>query len=413
MSNKLKRVIACLATIIMLLCSVPMGNFAGVDFGFTVSAEGEATSGQCGDNVYWTLDDDGTLTISGEGEMWNYGYYGGNISPFYENSGIKNVVIENGVTSIGDFIFYWCFFIEGIEIPNSIITIGDCSFEYCNSLKYITIPDSVTSIGDYALLDCCNLVNIDVTEGNANYSSMDGVLFNKDKTQLIQYPRGKELTEYIIENSVTTIGEFAFGYCENLKSVIMANSVTKIGNSSFYNCYNLTNIEISNNVKTIGALAFGGCTRLSNVTIPRSVISIGDYAFTDNPLVATRMDTILNIYYSGSKSEWEKILLGEEAFSEKATIHFSESTHTHNYTPKTTKAATCTSTGTKTYTCSCGDTYTETIAKTAHTPVTDKAVSATCTTAGKTVGSHCSECGTVIKAQTTVKARGHKTKTTT
>ena len=126
-----------------------------------VSAESTDTSGYCGSNLTWKLDSEGTLIISGSGNIYDYGYYGyGTRSPFYDRSDIKKVVISDGVTSIGNEAFGRCSNLTGVTIPNSVTSIGRDAFSGCSNLTTATIPDSVTSIADYAFYGCSGLTDI-------------------------------------------------------------------------------------------------------------------------------------------------------------------------------------------------------------------------------------------------------------
>ena len=160
-----------------------------------------------------------------------------------------------------------------------VTSIGGGAFYGCYSLTSVTIPDSVTSIDNNEFMTCYNLTNITVDNSNQYYSSADGVLFNKEKAELIQYPIGNTRTSYTIPNSVTSIGSCAFVACLNLTSVTIPDSVTSIGYSAFRNCSSLTSITIPDSVTSIGNWAFYGCDSLTSVTIPNSVTSIGNYAF--------------------------------------------------------------------------------------------------------------------------------------
>ncbi len=162
---------------------------------------------------------------------------------------------------------------------HKVTSIGSSAFYRCDSLTSITIPEGVTSIGGDAFYRCDSLTSIIVEPNNQNYSDDNGVLFNKNKTEIIQYPAGKTETEYRIPEGVTSIGFSAFEYCDSLTSVTIPETVTTIGSSAFYNCDSLTNITIPKGVTSIGRIAFFDCDSLTSITIPEGVTSIGDCVF--------------------------------------------------------------------------------------------------------------------------------------
>ena len=227
--------------------------------GLSANAE---KSGTCGPNLKWHLTDDGVLTITGKGEMYDFSYSG----PWgYPN--LTKIIIGDGVTTIGKNAFNGCSSLY-VTIGNSVTTIGELAFHDCRSLTYVTIPNSVTTIGKNAFDRCSSLTS--VTLGNS-VTTIGGYAFRDCSS----------LTSVAIGNSVTTIEELAFDGCSSLTSVTIPNSVTTIGYLAFRGCSSLTSVTIGNSVTTIGSSAFGGCSSLTSLTIPNSVTTIGGSAFRD------------------------------------------------------------------------------------------------------------------------------------
>ena len=426
-----KRIFSFVLAVLMIASLLPATALAAdiVDSG---------TCGAKGSNLTWTLDSEGVLTISGSGDMHGYGpsdapWHGRVKSAviaegvtsiswyaFYNCRSLTSVTIPNSVTSIGEYAFYDCTSLTSVTIPDSVTSICEYAFQGCTSLTSVTIPDSVTRIGSYAFRDCASLTGIWVAEGNSHYSSdVSGVLFNKDKTTLVQCPGA--FAAYTIPNSVTIIGDSAFFYCTSLTSVTIPDSVTSIGAWAFGCCTSLTSVTISNSVTIIGDSAFSHCKSLTSVAIPDSVTIIEGGAFSD-------CDNLTDVYYTGTEIAWNKIKISDYNDALKnATIHyFSEWTREKEPTctepgsetsvcpeagcgktftreipalghswdeGKVTKPATEAEDGVKTFTCTrCGETKTETIPKLAHEHSYKAVVTApTCTEKGYTT--HTCSCG--------------------
>lgn len=269
-----------------------------------ISVSGTAdiiASGECGaygDNLMYKLNSDGVLTISGQGEMADWFT---NTVPWkdYKNSGkITRVIIHEGVTSVSTKAFVSCESLEyafipssmkdidgftacsslkSINLPEGLETIGIQAFCDCDSLKTVTIPSSVNSIGFGAFEWCDSLTEIKVKSNNAYFTDINGVLYNKDKTKIIQYPKAKTQTSYIIPSSVTTVGRDAFEECENLKSIILPEKLTSIEESAFSSS-GIKTIEIPAGVTTISRSAFNS-SFIESIVLPNNIVKIDEMAF--------------------------------------------------------------------------------------------------------------------------------------
>ena len=229
--------------------------------------------------------------------------------------------IPSSVTYIGYQAFYNCDSLTSVVIPDSITSIGKFAFENCDSLNSVVIPDSVTSIGNRAFNDCFSLTNITVNKDNQYYKSIDGNLYSKDGTTLIQYAIDKADISLEIPSSVTYITDYAFDSCSNLTSVVIGDSVTSIGSRAFWNCSSLTSVVIGDSTASIGSYAFYSCENITNVVIGNSVTSIGYCAFA-------WCDSLTNAYYTGTEEEWANITIdSSNSWLTNATIHY-------NYVPE-------------------------------------------------------------------------------
>ena len=216
--------------------------------------------------------------------------------------------ILNGVSCIGYSAFENCTSLSSITIPNSMWHIDNDAFKNCTSLTSITIPDGVTKIYSNTFSGCTNLTAINVATGNQDYISVNGVLYNKDKTRIIYYPAGKKDKNYTIIDGVKSIGWSAFEGCISLASITIPDSVTEIDYDSFRDCTSLVSVTIPNSVTEISSGAFYGCTSLNSITIPQSVTSIGENAFgndyDDNIFCSAKYDNFKIYCYSDSEGEW-------------------------------------------------------------------------------------------------------------
>ena len=327
MKKQIKRITAVAAAAALAISFTFPAELGLADLGvggnaIVASAESSGNCGDSGSNVTWSLDDNGTLTISGSGKIEDY--RSDIDQPWYSNrSDITSVVIEPGVTSIGSLAFYECSNLTSITIPSGLTSIGEQAFGNCTGLTSITIPSGFISIGDYAFWNCTGLTSITIQNGvtsigtgafwnctgltsitipssvtsigvnvfynctgltditvdsnNSSFCSESGVLFNKDKTTLIYYPLGKNDSSYTIPDGVTVIEQYAF-YCNSkLTSVTIPSGVTSIGEMAFRECSGLTSVIVPSSVTSIEYNAFWCCFNLI-IYIPGG-ITIGIDAF--------------------------------------------------------------------------------------------------------------------------------------
>lgn len=332
----------------------------------------------------------------------------------FENcTSLKKVTLLNGIIDIRNYAFKACTSLSNITLSNTLKLIGYEAFHECSSLEEINIPESVENICASAFSMCTKLEKINVDATNKNYCSVDGIVFDKEKTILVSYPSGKtgqsysipntvdlietgsfsgcvNLEELSIPNSVTYIDECAFEHCELLKNITIPNSIIRICSDTFLNCYSLTNITIPDSVIEIGNYAFYGCTNLTSVSIPSSVRiidwhSLGFYYDYEKD-IACKLPNFTIYGYTGTAAE---TYANENGFAFVAL----DEEHTHTYSDwVVTTEPTCTAEGEETRTCTaCGATETRPVEKKAHELFRVEEAS-TCTVAGVSYDV-CDNCG--------------------
>ncbi len=313
--------------------------------------------GQCGDNLTWVLHVDGLLTISGTGAMWSCSY---DSSPWREcEVAVKTAIIEEGVTSIGNYAFTHCDQLTSVQLPNSVTSISSHAFSY-TGITSIELPERLTNIGTYAFTHCDDLTSVVVPVG---VTSIGGYTFSCSQS----------LTSVTLPDGLTTIGEYAFSSCDNLETVVVPDSLRSIGVGVFSGCGNLKTIDIPDGVTSIGSSAFYGCSSLTSVNIPDGLTRIAGSTFEESGLESviipdgvTSMDrwafaectnltsigipdslktvgmaaflkcsALTDVYYGGTATQWSAITVDPDNNSKLtgANIHYEACIYTgvHSY----------------------------------------------------------------------------------
>lgn len=264
-------------------------------------------SGTCGGALTWKLDSKGTLTISGTGAMTDYTKSG--VAPWnkdYEK--IRFVVIENGVTTIGEYAFENCTLLESVVISDSVEKIGKYAFSGCSALKRISLPDSIAQIGDHAFR-ASGLEAVKIPEGVTLLG--EGMFARCPNLQTVELPStlqtiremafiGSGLNKIILPENLKYIGYECFYECTNLEEIKIPDSVTILDYSVFEGCSSLKKVTLSKGLKRIGQTMFAMCHNLTEITIPDSITYIGEGAFF-------QCKKLKDVYYTGSQEKWGKL----------------------------------------------------------------------------------------------------------
>ena len=289
-------------------------------------------SGKCGDSAAWKLDADGVLTITGAGPMADYGAYG----PWYiaHLTDIKKVVVQEGVTTIGDHAFANLSYVTSVTIPSSITSIGAHAFEKCRLGGAVTLPEGLTAIGDFAFSGSgmasltlpeslrtignsaflfCSLRELTIPDGVTSIGT--GAFCSASLTSVKLPASGvtlgdslfqecEKLTDVTLPADLTVIGPSMFENCGSLKNVTIPSGVTHIGNAAFAACEALPEIRLPDGMEALGSEAFVGCRAVTKVYIPRSLTSIGEAAFRI-------CEGLTDVYYGGTAAEWLAISVAD------------------------------------------------------------------------------------------------------
>lgn len=322
---------------------------------------GSAT-GKCGDDLTWLLSD-GVLTISGTGEMYDYG----GEAPWVATArAIRVLTVESGATSIGKYAFASCLGLTTVTLPETLVTIGEGAFSTCSALTEITIPEGVKSIGSAAFIDCGKLTAITLPASlteigmcafsdppltTVHYGSTmedwNAIAIGEENGALLRATRfysdgsisgtwGSNLSWTLVDGKLTITGSGAmkagsampwnayknvihtviigsgitslpansFGLFPKLSNLSLPSSLVSIGDGAFATCSALTEVTIPEGLETIGDAVFIDCGKLSVVHLPSTLKTVGDFAFRDCPLT--------DVYYAGTESSWDKVSIGTE-----------------------------------------------------------------------------------------------------
>ena len=299
--KKRLQLLAWVLSLAMLCQMLPLAAFAQSDIGQSLTRAvaqnlGEENSeavatGECGDNLTWSLSSDGTLTISGTGDMYDYsssGIGGIPIPPWISHAdSISTILIDEGVTSIGSHAFAWCKNVDYFYLPNGLTSIGADAFYGCSSAVSIVLPDTLSCIGSHAFEGFSGLTSIDIPDSITEIGAD-------------AFSGCYKLLSFNMPDSVTAIGMGSFNGCRNLSTLTLSNQLTFIPSYAFESCRSLILVTLPSGVSEIGYNAFDGCTSLSSISFSDAVVHVRDYAFNS-------CDNLTDVYYGGTPEQWNRI----------------------------------------------------------------------------------------------------------
>lgn len=336
--NKLK-IMGLVLTMVLLIASLGVFSLTASAAEATIIAQGEC--GAEGSSVQWKYDNTGTLTISGTGAMADYSSSTSDL-PWYDyKTEVTTVVVENGVTHVGEncfrgfdnlttatiadsvetlgkYAFYFASKLESVKLSSNLTTINYRVFYACSSLASITIPPSVTYIDSDVFGECTNLESIEIPYGITEISSG-------------MFSGCSSLTSVKLPDTITRIGSDAFDGCSSLASIILPDDVSYIGSNAFWECSNLAEIKLPKSLEEIGTYTFYSCSSLKSIIIPNSVKEIGALAFLG-------CSNLSIVHYLGTEEQWASVTIGSS--NEKFT-----DADRHYCTEKAEIAPTCQAAG--------------------------------------------------------------------
>ena len=368
MKKRIEKSVAILLAAILVLSSAPFAFAAGdvVDSGFC-GGEGDGT------NISWTLDSEGTLTLSGSGAMADYSTntIEGNLTfPWYSNRGsVKRVVLDDRITKIGKYAFQRCSSILSVSFPASLKMIDSQAFDNCTSLQSITLPDgletiatdafyacwslqsvsipkTVTELGNVPFRHCKALTSLTVDRQNPVFRSAGNCIIKTETQEIVQGCSGSVIpndgsiktigddafesctqSSISIPGSVTRIGSYAFSFMSNLTEIIVPDSVLTIAFNAFGWDRKLESVTLSSSITSIGGGLFAGCSKLREIVIPDGVTKINELAFEECTALEkvtipdsvtrvcqrafNRCSSLSEVVYPGTRQQWESITIDE------------------------------------------------------------------------------------------------------